>query len=67
MFRFGEADMWITFLAVPSAWIRERASAEAVMSCLQSSLFSVSTLPSALPRDTLHPRGDGGVSNITKL
>ena len=42
MFRLGEADMWIPFLAMPSAWIRERASAEAVMSCLQSSLFSIS-------------------------
>lgn len=66
MFRLGEADMWMTFLAEPS-WIRERAPAEAVMSCLQSALFSVSTLPSALPRDTLHPRGDGGVRNITRL
>ena len=34
MFRLGEADMWMTFLAEPSTWIRERAPAEAVMSCL---------------------------------
>lgn len=67
MFRLGEADVWMTFLAVPSTWIRESASAEAVMSCLQSSLFFISALPSALPRDMLYPRGDGGVRNVTEL